>query len=97
MIGCKKATKKLESELTNSPLTLKGDLMTRRSSDKYLGDQIAGSLSESVELTVKKRMGIANHAIYEIRTIVEDSRCDVVGAALLALVYCYGRSLSCPC
>ena len=36
-------------------------------------------MAEWVSLTIKKRMGIARKSIYEIKTIIEDSRSKVVG------------------
>ena len=34
---------------------------------KYLGDTVAGTLVESVHLTVKKRISAASNAVFEIK------------------------------
>ena len=52
----------------------------------YLGDLISDSgVSHSVLLTVNKRYGIALKSIYEINTIIEDSRSNVTGSFTTAL------------
>ena len=56
-----------------------GQPIKKFKSEKYLGDQIASTLAESVSLTVDKRKGLAEHAVYEILTAVNDCRSDVVG------------------
>ena len=53
--------------------------MTEVKVTKYLGDCLAPSLEDSVHQTVLKRIGLANHSIYEIRTIIEDSRAGTIG------------------
>ena len=44
-----------------------------------MGDQLGGSVSDSISLTLKKRIGLAKKSIYEIKYIVEDCRSEVVG------------------
>lgn len=78
-MGNKKAPEKLQAELDANPLTLCGKRMKQFSAEKYLGDQLTVSLSESVAATVNKRIGVATHAIFEIRTVVDDCRSEVVG------------------
>ena len=58
--------------------------MKQVKNEKYLGDQISGSLKDSTAATVKKRLGVANHAIYEIRSVIEDVRADTVGGMTVA-------------
>ena len=53
--------------------------------EKYLGDYMAVTLAESVTATVNKRIGIATHAIYEIKAIIEDSRASAVGGLTVAV------------
>ena len=69
-----------------NPLTLCGVPVKRVSSDRYLGDQVAGSLSESVALTIDKRRGLAEHSGYEIRTIIDDCRSEVTGGLTTGLL-----------
>ena len=51
-----------------------------KESDVYLGDVISSQgLEHSVELTVKKRLGLIRGAIYETSAIMEDYRLQAVG------------------
>ena len=53
---------------------------------KYLGDYIScDGLRESVSITVSKRKGLAMKSIYEIRSVLEDSRIHTVGGIIGAL------------
>ena len=45
----------------------------------YLGDQIGFSNAESITLTLNKRLGIARKAVFDIKTVLEDSRSTVAG------------------
>ena len=47
---------------------------------KHLGDSLASSLEESVNQTVGRRAGIVRHSIYEIRTVIEDTKAERIGA-----------------
>ena len=51
-----------------------------------MGDVIGINTSESITLTINKRIGIAKKAVYEIRSIVEDSRSQVVGGIKTGLL-----------
>ena len=51
---------------------------------KYLGDYLTYSLENSVHETVVKRAAVAKRAIYEIRTVIEDTRAEMFGAVNLA-------------
>ena len=53
-------------------------------SEKYLGCWLAATTADSVSTTVNKRIGAATKAIFEARTIVEDSRADLIGGLTLA-------------
>ena len=47
---------------------------------KYLGDWLScHGLSDSVNITVKKRKGLVTLSIYEIRAVIEDCRSQVCG------------------
>ena len=79
VIGENKARKKLLAELEKKPLTLYGKRMPIVEIEKYLGDSLCRNLSDSVYETVKKRIGIISHSIFEIRNIVDDARADSIG------------------
>ena len=47
--------------------------------EKYLGMILASNNSESIYETVKRRVGVANHSVFEIRAVVDDARAEAVG------------------
>ena len=79
LVGNKKSRKIIMRQLEEKPLILGGVKMKEVNVTKYLGDYLAPNLEDSVHQTVIKRIGLANHAIYEIRSIVEDSRATTIG------------------
>lgn len=79
ILGEEKARKKLSDDLKENPLILDGKPMKHVTSEKFLGDHLSVNLSESIHITVRKRIGLATSAIYEIRTIVDDTRSDSIG------------------
>ena len=85
IMGEKKARKKLQSQINMNPLTLCQSKMKQVMKNKYLGCMLAASVSQSVSETVGSRIGIAKRAIYEIRTIIEDSRANYLGAIEVGL------------
>ena len=73
-------------ELEIAPLMC-GDIVTKEKKvEKYLGDMIAGSLSECVLATIADREGKVRAAMIEAKTLVEDFRADSVGAVEVGLV-----------
>ena len=80
VMGNKKNRKSLITQLKKSPLTLNDKEMKEEKVIKYLGDSLASSLEESVHQTVVKRVAIVRHSIYEIRTVIEDTRAERLGA-----------------
>ena len=85
IIGNKKERKKLKEQLNKQPLLLCGEPMKEVKSVKYLGDWVSFDLKDSIHETVLKRIGVAKHSIYELRTIVEDSRAYSIGGINVAL------------
>ena len=47
---------------------------------KYLGEYLGSDLKESVHITVTKITGLLKHAVFELRTVMEDTRAETVGA-----------------
>ena len=74
----------LKEELNTNPLFLCGEPMKEVKAIKYLGDWILFDLKESVHQTVLKRLGVARQSMYELRTIVEDSRAISIGGINIA-------------
>ena len=80
VIGKNKERKQIQEQLVNQPLKLCGNDMVQEENAKYLGDWISCyGLSDSVNVTIKKRKGLVSLAIYEIRAVVDDCRSKVCG------------------
>ena len=69
VMGAKKPKQKMKQTLSINPLALCGRVMKEGKKEKYLGDTLSENLSESVYETVKRRVAIANKAIYDIRSV----------------------------
>ena len=82
--GKKKAREKLQEEVNASPLRLYNMRMKQVDSEKYLGMWLSSTTADSISTTVNMRIGLATRSIYEIRTIVEDCRANVLGGLSLA-------------
>ena len=83
--GENKARKKMLKKLEKNPLILYEYEMKQVQSNKYLGCLLSSTVSQSVTDTVNSRIRLARRSIYEIRTIVEDSRADYLGAVQVGL------------
>ena len=67
-------------------MTLYGENVKRVDSEKYLGWTISGGgLSDCAYKTVLKRRGNVRKAISQIKSVIEDSRCKVLGGIDVAL------------
>ena len=54
--------------------------------ERFLGDQLGSSLSESISATISKRMGRATQSIYEIKAVIDDLRANTPGGILSGLM-----------
>ena len=54
-------------------------------SEKWLGDTLGASQSQSVFLTIQKRKGLIMRVISEIRVTLNDCRSDTVGGLVVGL------------
>ena len=79
VIGDKKARNKILDELKVHPLKLNGKTMKTVDSEKYLGQILSANIPDSIHETVKRRVGVANHSVFEIRAVVDDARAEAVG------------------
>ena len=79
IIGSRKFRRNKKEELETNPLTFCDEIMKVVESERYLGDFIGPSLSESVFITVKKRKVMVQRLISEIKVTIEDCRSSVVG------------------
>ena len=86
-MGNKKARKELHSQIEKSPITLCDKNMKEVNVLKYLGDYLSFSLEDSVHQTVIKRAAVAKMSLLEIRTVIEDSRANKMGALNLAFTF----------
>ena len=84
IVGNKQQRKKLKRQVDKNPITLCKEPMKEVKVLKYLGDCVSYSLETSVHQTVVKRVAIVKLAVLEIRTVIEDTRADMFGAANLA-------------
>ena len=62
-----------------------GQKMKLVESERYLGDYIGYSLSESVFITVNKRKGLCKRLISEINVTLKDCRVNVIGGLTTGL------------
>ena len=80
VIGNSKTTAQINEELKLFPLTLYSKEMTRKSSEKYLGDFIHQlGVAASAEATVHERCRKMFSTNKEINAIVEDCRSTTLG------------------
>ena len=80
VMGKKNKRRELEEKFTESPPILCGKKLKIEAQGTYLGDELGFTISESITLTINKRIGIVKKAIFEIKFIVEDCRSNVTGA-----------------
>lgn len=76
----KKIKNQIENEINQRPLIYDNFNMKQSSEEKWLGDMLSDAgLSKSVEATVKSRYGRILSAIFEIKSVVEDLRMQMIG------------------
>ena len=85
IIGGRKFQKKTRESLSRNPVNFCGKPMTVFDSERYLGEIIGHSLSESVFLTIMKRKGLVQRLISEIRVTIDDIRSDSIGGFIVGL------------
>ena len=83
--GAKKAREKIRKEIMKKPLLLYNGNMKEVANNKYLGCLLAPTVGQSITDTINSRIGLARRAVYEIRTIIEDSRAGALGAFTVGL------------
>ena len=87
IIGEKKARKRLEKEIELHPLQLYGEDLKTKTCDKYLGWNLNGeSISKCSQSTIERRKGNVLKSIFKIQSIIEDSRCEVLGGVSTAVM-----------
>ena len=86
VFGTKRRRLDIENKLKSEPLLLCDKIMGQQQTAKYLGDYLSEvGLSESVKVTVDKRKGMVNRAMYEVRSILRDCRAHVTGGLVAGL------------
>ena len=85
VFGGRKFKKKIKEELTKNPVMFCGKPMTVFESERYLGDYLGSSVSQSVFLTIQRRKGLVMRIISEIRVTLKDIRSDSIGGLLVML------------
>ena len=72
-------------QVESDPLYFFGTQLKQVSSERYLGCWLAGTVAQSIETTVARRIGPAYQSIYEARIVVQDARANAVGSLTLML------------
>ena len=85
IIESKKFRRSIKQELESNPVMFCGKIMNISESDKYLGDYLSFSLSESVFKTVQKRKGLSMRLISEIKMTIEDIRSNQMGGLVTGI------------
>ena len=86
LYGSTEYKKQVEQETAEDPIMFGHILLQRKTVVTYLGDELSeGGLAESVEATIIAREAKVKGAIYELKTLCEDYRMQVVGGMLGAL------------
>jgi hypothetical protein len=80
VVGTTRYRENIRNEVKKNPLMFGNFMCKEKDNDVYLGDVISSQgLEHSVELTVKKRLGLIRGAMYETSAIMEDYRLQAVG------------------
>ena len=79
VMGKANARKKLTEEFIVNPPKLNGKEVELSNEEVYLGDVLGSDAAESISLTIKRRSGLIKKTIFEIKSIVEDTRSKVAG------------------
>ena len=84
--GSKKYHKEVEEQVNETPMTL-GDIhLKKKEQQKYLGDILdERGLEASVMATVKAREGKTKGGIYELRSVCQDFRLQLLGGMVGAI------------
>ena len=90
----KKARARLLKEAAENPLLLYGKPIKLVISEKYLGFHLGESVSDSITITINKRIGVAIKSIYDARAIVEDCRANSLGG--LQVIFDIWEQSICP-
>ena len=85
IFGNKKFQRKIEKENSRNPVTFCKEPMKIFKSERYLGEFLGSSLSESVFQTIIKRKGIVNRIISEIKVTLEDCRTNTIGGMFVGM------------
>ena len=75
-----KMRSKIENEINQQPLIYDDFTVNKSSGEKWLGDMLSDAgLMKSVEATVKNRYGRILSAIFEMKSVLEDLRLQMIG------------------
>ena len=86
VLGPKAGCKTIMNQLVETPLYLCNKPVNVVQLEKYLGDYISTEgLAHSIQATIEKRKPKALQSIFEIKSVVEDCRSNVVGGLIAGL------------
>ena len=76
----------MRKKFEENPPTLYGEPMKESEHESYLGEEIGLSVSDSITLTIRKRIGLVKKSIFEIKSIVENWRSQTFGGIQVGLM-----------
>ena len=76
----------MRKKFEENPPTLYGEPMKESEHESYLGEEIGLSGSESITLTIRKRIGLVKKSIFEIKSIVDNWRSQTFGGIQVGLM-----------
>ena len=85
IVGGQKFRKQILDQLKSNPVKFCNYDMKRSDCEKYLGDYLSSSLSDSVFETIKRRKGHCIKLINEIKLTIEDCRGQSLGGLLTGM------------
>ena len=85
IIGSRRFQKGVNEKVNVNPIMFCNQVMRVSVCEKYLGDYVSSSLSDSVFRTVQKRKGLSKRLISEIKITIEDIRSKTVGGLIAGI------------
>ena len=76
----------MENLFHENPPLLYGEKLNMDKHETWLGEEIGGSLTDCITLTLNKRIPLIRKAIFEIKHVIEDCRSRIVGGIQTGLL-----------
>ena len=86
LCGKQSQIQSIKEALSNSPLSIKGEVIKQKTKEKYLGEIISSlGVADSVKMTIDDRKGRTISSIFELSSILEDIRMQSAGGLMSGL------------